>query len=109
MWFFPCPKETPFFAVGNHRINLGILVGPILSRSDLASNSKFVLGKVDILSAVDHIKPWGEMTGTELKWWKLVSKISIKFFRHEVGRWVLCSSIGIGRGTKVWSVEGAEA
>ena len=38
MWLLPCPKETPFFAIGNHRINLGIFVEGIHSRPDLTSN-----------------------------------------------------------------------
>jgi hypothetical protein len=63
----PCTKETTFFAIGNHRINLGILVEGILSRPDLTSNGKFVLGKVDILFAVDYIKLWGKVTGNEVE------------------------------------------
>jgi hypothetical protein len=60
-------KETPFFAIGNHRINLGIFVEGILYRADLTSNGKFVLGKVDILFAVDYIKLWGKVTGNEVE------------------------------------------
>lgn len=67
IWLLSCPKETPFFAIGNHRINLGILVEGILSRPDLTSNGKFVLGKVDILFAVDYIKLWGKVTGNEVE------------------------------------------
>jgi hypothetical protein len=47
-------------------MNLGIFVEDILSRPDLTSNGKFVLGKVDILSAVDYIKLWGKVTGNEV-------------------------------------------
>ena len=39
----------------------------ILSRPDLTSNGKFVLGKVDILSAVDYVKLWGKVTGNEVE------------------------------------------
>jgi hypothetical protein len=65
IWLLPCPKETPFFATGNHRINSRIFVESILSRPDLTSNGKFVLDKVDIFSAMDYTKPWGKVIGNE--------------------------------------------
>jgi hypothetical protein len=90
-----------------HRINLRIFVESILSRPDLTSNGKFVLDKVDILSAMDYIKPWGKVTGNEAE----VVETSIEdlgkvFPTWGVGRWVPCSSIGIGRGTRPGALKG---
>jgi hypothetical protein len=108
IWLLPCPEETPFFAIGNRCINLGIFVEDILSRPNLSSNGKFVLGKFDILSANDYIKQWGKSTGNGVEVVETRIEDLEEVFRHGVGRWVPCLNIGIGGGTRPGAVKGRD-
>jgi hypothetical protein len=57
--------ETSFFAIGDHRVTVGIFAEAIVSQPGLTRNGTFLLEQVDVLSANDYIRLWGKVTGNE--------------------------------------------
>jgi hypothetical protein len=51
--------ETSFFAIGDHRVTVGIFAEAIVSQPGLTRNGTFLLEQVDV------IRLWGKVTGNE--------------------------------------------
>lgn len=62
-WLLPSPPSMQLSSVGDHRVNVGIMVRGILSNPAKTLRGKYVLGRVEILTSQQYLDLWAKVTG----------------------------------------------